>query len=63
MTRSDVIEVKITTICNARNIEALEHDGWKVLVVWECQTRTAEALEASVEELISRRHEGSVTAR
>lgn len=28
-----------------RNLAALEHDGWKVLEVWECQTRSPETLE------------------
>ncbi len=29
-----------------RNLTALERDGWKVLEVWECQTREPELLES-----------------
>jgi DNA mismatch endonuclease (patch repair protein) len=36
---------------DARNIEALEADGWRVVVVWECQTRDAAALSPLVREI------------
>jgi len=29
---------------DARNVEVLENEGWRVYIVWECQTHTAEAL-------------------
>lgn len=31
-----------------RNIRAMRQRGWKTLVVWQCQTRNAERLEAQV---------------
>lgn len=30
---------------DARTLAALEEDGWKTLVIWECETRDAPALE------------------
>ncbi|HEY0309408.1 MAG TPA: DNA mismatch endonuclease Vsr [Acidobacteriaceae bacterium] len=33
-----------TTERDARNIAALQAVGWKVLVIWECQTRSDEEL-------------------
>ena len=35
-----------------RQLKALIDDGWEVLVVWECQTRDANALEAVVTEFL-----------
>jgi DNA mismatch endonuclease, patch repair protein len=29
---------------DARNVKALEEAGWKVMTVWECQTKNPEAL-------------------
>jgi DNA mismatch endonuclease, patch repair protein len=37
---------------DARNIKALEEDGWKVLVVWECQTRAPDGLVAELAEFL-----------
>ncbi len=30
---------------DARNLKALKKDGWRVLVVWECETRAQEKLQ------------------
>jgi DNA mismatch endonuclease (patch repair protein) len=37
-----------TTERDARNIRALEAAGWRVLVIWECQSRSAEELRGLV---------------
>jgi DNA mismatch endonuclease, patch repair protein len=31
-----------------RNVEFLKKDGWRVLIVWECQTRNRNALEKTL---------------
>ncbi len=43
-----------------RNVErdaqvrvALEADGWRVLVIWECETRDPEALKGRLEDFLS----------
>lgn len=36
-----------------RNLAALEGDGWKVLEVWECQTRSPELLESALRHFLS----------
>ncbi len=33
---------------DARNKRALEREGWKVLIIWECQLRDAERLKARI---------------
>lgn len=35
------------------NAEALERLGWRVLVVWECETKGQESLEAKLQALLS----------
>jgi len=35
-----------------RNIEQLEKAGWRVIVVWECEVKSLERLEALVAEII-----------
>ncbi len=37
-------KLKRNTARDRRAVRALRRDGWRVLVVWECQARTAEAL-------------------
>jgi DNA mismatch endonuclease (patch repair protein) len=39
---------------DARVIAALEADGWRVRVVWECETRDPEPLAASLREFLLR---------
>lgn len=34
---------------DARNVQALENAGWRVLIVWECQTKRIEVLSAQLE--------------
>ncbi|MGO9742160.1 MAG: very short patch repair endonuclease [Roseiarcus sp.] len=42
-----------------RNITALEASGWRVLVIWECETRDAERLKATLTRfLIATGHDG-----
>jgi DNA mismatch endonuclease (patch repair protein) len=36
-----------------RNIQALLDLGWKVLVIWECETSDLETLRAQVQEFLS----------
>ena len=36
-----------------RNVKALRRSGWRVLVVWECQTRDAERLLSRLERFLS----------
>jgi DNA mismatch endonuclease (patch repair protein) len=36
-----------------RNVAALKRDGWKVLEVWECQTKEPELLEKRVRKFLS----------
>jgi DNA mismatch endonuclease (patch repair protein) len=36
-----------------RNLVALERDGWKVLEVWECQTRSPELLEGTLRDFLA----------
>lgn len=35
-----------------RKIEQLEREGWKVLVVWQCETKDIEALTARLQEFV-----------
>lgn len=35
-----------------RKIEQLEREGWKVLVVWQCETKDKEALAARLQEFV-----------
>ncbi|QOJ19095.1 MAG: DNA mismatch endonuclease Vsr [Phycisphaeraceae bacterium] len=39
-----------------RAIRALRRDGWRVLVVWECQTRDNAALSSTLKAFLSHRH-------
>lgn len=39
---------------DAENEEALKGDGWRVATVWECQTRNAEELLGTLENLVNR---------
>ena len=34
---------------DARNVKALKNAGWKVLIVWECETRLIDALSTQLE--------------
>ena len=36
------------------NLERLEAEGWKVLTIWECQTRDADSLNATLNEFLAR---------
>jgi DNA mismatch endonuclease (patch repair protein) len=36
-----------------RNLAALEREGWKVLEVWECQTRSPELLESTLRDFLA----------
>ena len=36
------------------NLEHLEAEGWKVLTIWECQTRDADSLNATLNEFLAR---------
>lgn len=38
---------------DAANIAALEEAGWKVVVIWECETRKPETLRAAIETRIA----------
>lgn len=38
---------------DAKNLAALRDEGWKSLVVWECQTRNKAKLEKRVEKFLS----------
>lgn len=44
-------------------LEALSSDGWHVIVVWECEIKTKERLNATTEKLVDllRRHHSSAT--
>lgn len=37
---------------DARNLAALEALGWRVLIVWQCETKNHEALEAALERFL-----------
>lgn len=37
-----------------RNLEQLKHDGWKVLTIWECETRNLNRLTARIAAFLSR---------
>lgn len=39
---------------DARNVRALRRNGWRVIVVWECQTRDPEKIAARVTRLLNR---------
>src|SRR6266550_7834855 len=36
-----------------RNLKALRRDGWKVMIVWECETRNLQALSKRIEKFLS----------
>jgi DNA mismatch endonuclease (patch repair protein) len=36
-----------------RNLRALQRDGWKVLVIWECQLRNVERLERRLRQFLT----------
>ena len=38
---------------DAKNLAALAEQGWRVLVVWECETADAERLRARLAEFLS----------
>lgn len=37
-----------------RNLRALRREGWKVLIVWECETRQLEKLRMRIERFLAR---------
>jgi DNA mismatch endonuclease (patch repair protein) len=39
---------------DARDLERADREGWKTLVIWECQTRTPDAIEAILTDFIGR---------
>lgn len=39
-----------------RHIAELENAGWKVLIVWECQTKNAENLKETLSEFLNRNY-------
>lgn len=41
------------TARDARRVTELELNGWRVLIIWECETRSSAALEALVEQIRS----------
>jgi DNA mismatch endonuclease (patch repair protein) len=43
-----------------RAIRALRRQGWRVLVVWECQTRDAERLRARLGKFLGATHHGAL---
>ena len=43
-----------------RNVVALEHTGWTVATVWECQTRRPESLGAVLAEILPKVEIGNV---
>ncbi|HWQ36928.1 MAG TPA: DNA mismatch endonuclease Vsr [Blastocatellia bacterium] len=38
---------------DARHLKALRKDGWRVLVVWECETREPEQLQKRLDKFLS----------
>lgn len=38
-------------------LEQLESEGWDVLVVWECETRSTDALEGRIQKFLSGHHD------
>jgi DNA mismatch endonuclease, patch repair protein len=36
-----------------RNIKQLRKDGWRVLVIWQCQTRNSETLKRTLSEFLN----------
>lgn len=44
-----------------KNIRALRHDGWKVLVIWECQAKNENAIALILRRFLeSRRRTGDM---
>lgn len=37
---------------DARNVAELERDGWRILVIWECETRNPELLASRLREAL-----------
>jgi len=44
---------------DARNISDLKSEGWEVIVVWECQTRSVENLASGLEPLLERKRQSA----
>lgn len=47
-------KLKSNVTRDIRNLQALEAEGWEVLVVWECQTKDQAALRARLEGFLNK---------